>query len=74
MDFLLNKVRTIVGEFHIGQNNENAVEFRYFRDKYLKMFKNYIVCDVAGNNITDKLFNEDFIDYYSQIVLHISNN
>tara|TARA_R110002096_G_scaffold125235_2_gene270604 strand:- start:1028 stop:1717 length:690 start_codon:yes stop_codon:yes gene_type:complete len=72
MDFLLNDVNAIVGEFHL-QDNNLATEFRYFRDNYLKMFNEYMVFSVNGVDITNKLFDSDFIDYYSQIIIHMSN-
>ena len=41
MPYLLNNVRNIVGEFHLSSDfPELKVEFRYFRDKYLKQFPN----------------------------------
>ena len=51
MDFLLNNVGCIVGEWHLS-TKESKTEFRYFRDKYLKQFKNFKARAVDGQ-ITD---------------------
>ena len=72
IDFLINDVGCIVGEFHLG-NPILEQYFRSFRDKYLRLFKNVKVCNVAGHDITDQLHTDDFIKYYSEIILHISN-
>jgi len=83
--FLKNNVRNIVGEFHLI-SKLHKTEFRYFRDKYLKQFKNYKILSSIGNvDITWSLFNDNiydsynvknlppFIDYYELIYVYISN-
>ena len=72
MDFLLNNVGCIVGEWHLNTEAE-MTEFRYFRDKYLKQFKIFEVFSIDGVNIKWDLWNEHFIKYYNQIIIHISN-
>jgi FkbM family methyltransferase len=72
MDFLLNKVGCIVGEWHLNTEPEQ-VEFRYFRDKYLKQFKTVEVRSWDGVDIKWELYNEHFVEYYNQVILHISN-
>ena len=72
IDFLLNKVGCIVGEWHLQTKSEKT-EFRYFRDKYLSLFKNVKVFSCDGVNIKWDLYNEHFIKYYNQVILHISN-
>ena len=52
---------------------ESKTEFRYFRDKYLKQFKNFKARAVDGTRITWDLWNDHFIEYYNQVILHISN-
>lgn len=62
MPFLLNNVRNIVGEFHMNESDcvNGKIEFRYFRDKYLKQFPNYKIYSVADNrDITWQLFKDD---------------
>jgi len=72
MPYLLNNVRNIVGEFHLS-NSELKVEFRYFRDKYLKQFPNFRVFSVDGVDIKWDLWNDHFIEYYKEVIIHISN-
>lgn len=72
MDFLLNKVGCIVGEWHLS-NSLSKTEFRYFRDKYLPQFKNIQVYSVDGIDIKWDLYNDHFIEYYNQVLFHISN-
>jgi len=72
MPFLLNNVRNIVGEFHLGTTNLK-VEFRYFRDKFLKQFSNYKVYGVCGTDIKWDLWNDHFIEYYNEVIIHINN-
>ena len=63
MPYLLNNVRNIVGEFHLSRSiPELKVEFRYFRDKYLKQFPKYEVYSVDGVNIKWDLWNDHFIE------------
>ena len=72
MDFLLNNVGCIVGEWHL-KNESEMTEFRYFRDKYLKQFKIFEVFSIDGVNIKWDLYNDHFLEYYSQVIIHISN-
>lgn len=84
MSFLINNVKNIVGEFHLI-TKEQKIEFRYFRDKFLKQFKSYKILDVDGVDITWSVFHDTqynsfngnnltpFIDYYKIIYIHISN-
>ena len=72
MPYLLNNVRSIVGEWHLQDENAK-VEFRYFRDKYLKQFPNFEVYSIDGVNIKWDLWNDHFIEYYNQVIIHISN-
>jgi|TARA_R110000823_G_C15780935_1_gene485076 FkbM family methyltransferase len=72
MPFLLNNVRNIVGEWHLN-TPEKKVEFRYFRDKYLKQFKNYELRSVDGVDIKWDLWNDHFLEYYEEILIYISN-
>ena len=72
VDFLLNNVGCIVGEWHLGTISEKT-EFRYFRDKYLKQFKTVEVRSVDGVDIKWALYRENFMEYYNQVIIHISN-
>ena len=70
---LLKQVRTIVGEFHL-QSSLEKTEFRYFRDKYLTQFPNYEVRSLDNIDIKWDLFNDNFINYYNQVIIHINND
>ena len=72
MPFLLNNVRSIVGEWHLS-SPEGKVEFRYFRDKYLKQFPNVEVRSVEGVDIKWDLYNEHFIEHYNEVMIHLNN-
>lgn len=72
MPYLLNNVRNIVGEFHL-KSPELKTEFRYFRDKYLKQFPKYEVRSIDGVDIKWDLYNEHFLEYYNEVIFHISN-
>ena len=72
MELLLNRVSHIVGEWHLGSDLDK-IEFRYFRDKYLKQFKTVEARSIDGVDITWNLWNDDFISFYNQVILHISN-
>lgn len=72
LNYLKNNVRTIVGEWHL-RSPELKVEFRYWRDKYLKHFPNFEVRSVDGVDIKWDLWNDHFIEYYKEVHFHISN-
>ena len=73
IEYLLNNVGCIVGEWHLGEIDQK-IDFRHFRDKYLKLFKNVEVFSVDGVNIKWDLYNDHFIEYYQNVIFHISNN
>lgn len=72
INFLLNNVDHIVGEWHLS-TNFLKYSFRNFRDKYINMFKNVQILSIDGIDIKWDLWNDHFIDYYNEIIIHISN-
>jgi FkbM family methyltransferase len=72
LDYLINNVDKISGEWHLS-NPQEKEKFRYFRDNILINFKNYEVNSVDGIDIKWDLWNEHFIEYYNQIHLFIDN-
>lgn len=72
IDFLVNNVEIIVGEWHL-ESPEMKERFRKFRDLYLPRFKNFSVYSVDGVDIKGNLYSDRFISYYKQIVIHIDN-
>ena len=72
LEWIKNNVKKITGEWHLG-NFERKQKFRQFRDLYLKEFSNYEIYSVNGVNIKWDLWNEHFIEFYSEIVIYIDN-
>jgi len=68
---LISKIRKISGEWHLGA--ELKENFRKFRDEYLINHKNFEVYSVDGVNIKWDLYNEHFLDYYTEVIIHIDN-
>lgn len=72
INFIKDHVDVIVGEWHL----ENPVQkqmFKHFRDTYLPMFKEYFVYSIDGVDIKWDLWNDHFIEYYDQVIIHINN-
>ena len=74
LDWIKKNVKKIVGEWHIQLQGHNNIEkFRQFRDVYLKEFPNHQVYSIDNFNIKWDLWNEHFLEYYNQIIIHIDN-
>jgi len=71
-EFIKNNVKKISGEWHLG-NTELKEKFRYFRDNYLVQFDKIEVFSVDNIDIKWDLWNDHFIDYYTEILIHIDN-
>ena len=71
-EFILNNVKKIVGEWHLN-TKELKNKFREFRDTYLKLFNNYEVYSLDGTNIKWDLWNEHFLEYYTEVIINIDN-
>lgn len=72
MEFLVNNVGIIVGEWHL-ETPERKESFKKFRDNCLPLFKHFDVYSLDGIDIKWDLYNEHFIQYYKQIMIHIDN-
>lgn len=72
IDWVLKNVKKISGEWHL-KDGEKKDKFRKFRDTYLKKFKKYSVYAINGTDIKWDLFNEHFIEFYSEVIIHIDN-
>jgi FkbM family methyltransferase len=72
IDFLVENVGVVVGEWHL-ETPERKEMFRRFRDQYLPRFKDYFVYSVDGTDIKWDLYNEHFLQYYKQVIIHIDN-
>lgn len=71
IDWIKNNIRKISGEWHLGPNLKE--KFRKFRDEILIQFSNYEVYSLDGYNIKWDLFNEHFLDYFTEVIIHIKN-
>ena len=71
-EFIINNVKKIVGEWHL-KTLEHKNKFREFRDTYLKLFNNYEIYSVDGANIKWDLWNEHFLEYYTEVIINIDN-
>ena len=73
-DWIKNNVKKIVGEWHLKlDGHDNVEKFRIFRDTYLKEFPNHQVYSVDNFDIKWDLWNEHFLNYYQQAIIHIDN-
>jgi autotransporter strand-loop-strand O-heptosyltransferase len=72
IDWIKKNIKKISGEWHLGpQDLKN--KFRKFRDNILKKFDNFEVYSIDGVNIKWDLYNERFLNYYSEVIIHIKN-
>ena len=72
LEWIKNNVSKIVGEWHLG-SPEMKKKFRKFRDTYLRIFPNFKVRSFHGYNIEEKLWNDEFIDAFTEIMIYIDN-
>jgi FkbM family methyltransferase len=70
--WLKQNMSKAVGEWHL-QTPEEKQKFREFRDVFLRVFPTHEIFSVDGVNIKWDLWNEHFIEYYSQVIIHIDN-
>jgi len=70
--WIKQNVKKIVGEWHLG-SPETKEKFRIFRDVYLRVFNNYEIFSVDNVDIKWELFNEHFIEYYTEVIIYIKN-
>ena len=72
IEFLTTKTKKIVGEWHL-RTPRLKEKFRNFRDNILLHFKNYEVLSIDGFDIKWDLWNEHFIEYYTEVIISIDN-
>jgi|TARA_B110000908_G_scaffold136268_1_gene161400 FkbM family methyltransferase len=70
--WLKDNVGKCAGEWHLN-NPETKQKFREFRDVFLRVFPNHEVYSVDGLNIKWDLWNDHFIEYYNEVIIHIDN-
>lgn len=72
LDFIKNNVKKIAGEWHLGLPNLNA-QFVKFRNNILTQFDKYEVYSIDGVDIKWDLWNDHFIEYYSEVIIYMDN-
>jgi FkbM family methyltransferase len=72
MHWLKQNLGYAVGEWHLGTPSLKT-KFRAFRDVFLRIFPNHHVYSVDGVDIKWDLWNEHFIEYYTEVIIHIDN-
>lgn len=72
LDYIKNNIERISGEWHLNTIEEKE-KFRKFRDNILIHFPNFHVNSLDGFDIKWDLWNEHFLEYYTQIILFIDN-
>jgi len=70
--WLKENLKKCSGEWHLS-TEEDKNRFRDFRDVFLRVFPNHEVYSIDGVNIKWDLWNEHFIEYYSEVIIHIDN-
>jgi FkbM family methyltransferase len=70
--WIKQNVSKIAGEWHLG-NPEFKQKFRIFRDTYLRLFPNFKVRSYKGYNIEERLWTDEFIESFSEIMIYIDN-
>ena len=70
--WLKDNLGVAVGEWHLS-TPELKQKFREFRDVFLRLFPNHQVYSIDGINIKWDLWNENFIEYYNEVIIYINN-
>lgn len=70
----LKTIPKIVVEFHLKDNEEfHNCKFIWFRKNILPLFDNYHIYSLDGVDIKWSLWNDEFVDYYNEILIYIDN-
>ena len=72
LEFLKNNVKKVAGEWHF-KSPELKEKFINFRDNILLHFKNYKILSIDGVDIKWDLWNEHFMEYYTEVIIYIDN-
>ena len=71
--WIKDNVNFAVGEWHLS-SSELKQKFREFRDLYLKLFPDHSAYSLDGVDIKWDLWNDHFIEYYTEVIIHININ
>jgi len=70
IDWLKNHCRYCVGEWHLS-TPELKQKFRTVRDEIFPLLKRVDVYSVDGYSINWNLYTEQFLNYYTEVIIHI---
>lgn len=70
INWILKHVKYCVGEWHLN-SPEFKENFKTVRDSYFKIFKRVEAYSVDGIPVTWDLYNDHFLEYYTEIIMHI---
>jgi len=70
--WIKQNVKKIVGEWHL-RTPELKEKFRIFRDTYLRLFPNFKVRSYNGFDIEERLWTDEFIETFTEIMIYIDN-
>jgi FkbM family methyltransferase len=66
VDFIKNNVKYMAGEWHISHHENSVEKFKKFRDLYLKNHENFHVFDRYDNDITQNIFDDDYLQKFDE--------
>ena len=69
--WIKQNVSQIIGEWHLS-TPELKNNFRIFRENYLTA-SNYKIYSLDNFDITMGVWSDEFIDYYTEVIIHIDN-
>ena len=72
LKWIKSNVEKITGIWNLS-NKELKNKFIHFRDTYLKEFPDFNVTSIDGVDIKWDLYNDHFMNYYGEVMIHIDN-
>ncbi|MEI8134194.1 MAG: FkbM family methyltransferase [bacterium] len=72
IEWIKANIKKIAGEWHL-LSQELKIKFRNFRDSILPNFNNYKIYSLDGVDITIGLWSDEFINFYTEFIIHIDN-
>lgn len=82
-NFIKNNVTHFAGEWHINDHENSIERFIEFRNLYLQEYKELYVYDRTGTEITQDIFNDEFLynfreywksSYLGQFIIYVTYN
>ncbi len=70
--WIKQNVRKVAGEWHLRLPWMKE-KFKIFRDVYLRVFPNFRILSFDGIDITHKIWSQEFVDFYTEVMIYIDN-